>query len=101
MKEQYKGGRTRLDIVDFLIQSTGPPVTKVSCDLLSEKNNRQELSMAFFGEPSGADYDTFFEVASESKKVKFFNVQDKGCPNQLGVPASAASHQIVFFRNFD
>ena len=99
--EKYQGGRTRIDIVQFLIDATGPPVTGISCDLLSEKVNSQQLSMVYFGEPEGKTYtDVFYEVASESKKIKFYNVREQGCAEKLGVQSSAKS-PIVFFRNFD
>lgn len=61
-KQDYAGGRTSDTIVSWVTKKTGPASLETSCDSLDSKLTGK-LNLVYFGDFSGAHYDTFLTVA--------------------------------------
>jgi len=101
-KQEFNGGRTGDDIVNWILKRVGPPSTEVTCAQLKEKTDATKLAVAYFGETSAAQYSEVFlavaGTASVSDKYQFFHINDKECASAFGASSSPA---LVLFRTFD
>jgi hypothetical protein len=61
-KQDYAGGRTSDTIVSWVTKKTGPASVETSCDSLDSKLTGK-LNLVYFGDFSGAHYDTYLTVA--------------------------------------
>ena len=101
-KNQYTGGRTENDIVNWILKKVGPPSSEFSCAQLKEKIDASKLAIAYFGETVGREFaEIFLDVAQNpavSEKYQFFHVNDKECAISFGafnIPA------LFVFRKLD
>ena len=100
-KTEYTGGRTEVEIVNWILKRVGPPSTQVDCDKLKEKVEQSKLVAAFFGDSSSSQFNDVFIGATKDStvgdKFSFVHISDSECAASFG----ASSPSVVLFRKFD
>lgn len=101
-KQEYTGGRTENDIVNWILKKVGPPSSEVTCAQLKEKVEAGKLAVAYFGETANREYaEVFLDVSQNptvGEKYQFFHLNDKECATSFGANNLPA---LVLFRKFD
>jgi hypothetical protein len=67
------------------------------CDQVTEKTERNPISIVYFGSVQSDLYTAFNVVASENTKAVFYHVEDSECAKNFQVVAPT----ILIFRTFD
>lgn len=94
--QEYKGGRTEDEIVNWVKKRSGPPTTEVDDDKLEELKKTEKLLVVFFGSPDTAEFAEYTKVAqSDDKRTFLSNPSSKSLPEGLTEPG------IAIFRQFD
>lgn len=98
--EDYKGGRTTDTIISWVEKRTGPPFHSIeSCEELKQASKKKKLSLIYFGELEGADFDAF-KGAYENKSINVlfgFLHGHKDCAEEFKAPVPGFS----LTRSFD
>jgi protein disulfide-isomerase A1 len=101
VQQEYTGGRTENDIVNWILKRVGPPSTELTCADLKEKAKSDKLAVAYFGDVSGREFTEVHKgVAtnpSVGEKFNFYHLNDKDCAASFGAPVPG----LVLFRQFD
>jgi len=94
-ESEYKGGRTKQEIIDWISKKTGPPSRPMaSADTLEELKNESKVMVAYFGSESDAEYVTYTTFAATYEGITFahsFNAELN----------AANSGKVVLFKQFD
>jgi protein disulfide-isomerase A1 len=102
VKQEYTGGRTENEIVNWILKRVGPPSTEITCDQVKEKAAAHKLALVYFGDISATDkspvYNEVSQHGSVSEKFSFFHLNDKECAATYG---ASSTPSIVLFRQFD
>jgi hypothetical protein len=101
VKQEYTGGRTEGDIVEWILKRVGPPSSEVTCEELKKKAEDTKLVVAYIGDKEGKHsevYNTIASHASVSDKFAFVHLNDKECATSYGAQSTPA---LLVFRKFD
>lgn len=101
-KQEYTGGRTEHEIVNWMLKRFGPSSTEVTCEQLKEKLVDSKYAVAYIGDFSQREFSEVFISASEDSKMgekyQFFHSSDVECGSSYQASSFPA---IVLFRKFD
>ncbi|KFM29190.1 Protein disulfide isomerase-like 1-4 [Auxenochlorella protothecoides] len=99
----FGGGRTKDDIVRWIAKKTGPATSDVTAvdaaEKLSEKPGATVL--AYLSELSGADFESYTELAASKDDTEFFTTTSKDVAAKLGLTATGSVAVIRNYEGFD
>jgi len=94
--QEYKGGRTEDEIVNWIKKRSGPPASEVDDDKLESLKKSEKFLVVYFGSTDSAEYTQFEKVAAGDDKHTFvYNTDSKAAPEGLTQPG------VAIFRQFD
>jgi len=95
-ESEYKGGRTKAEIVEWITKKTGPSSKNItSADMLKELQDENKVLVTYFGkDESEAGYKTFMQVAATTDGVSFSHTFAAEFNEEFG-------NQVVLFKQFD
>jgi len=94
-ESEYKGGRTKAEIVDWVVKKTGPP-SKLMADAAALKDAQDEnkVMVVYFGAEDDAEFATFKTFAATTEGVSF--------GHSFNADLNAANTgKVVLFKQFD
>lgn len=94
-ESEYKGGRTKAEIIDWVSKKTGPPSKLLAnAAALEEAQNDAKVLVVYFGDEQDPEHVTFTTVAATTEGVSFAH----SFSPELN---SSQSGRIVLFKQFD
>ena len=89
----YKGGRTKQEIIDWVNNLSFPISTRAYCDELMVWTAKDPLALIYFGKFEGELYDQFIENALKPELYiyNFYHTSDTICATDYGVKAPGIS----------
>jgi protein disulfide-isomerase A1 len=94
--QEYKGGRTEDDIVNWIKKRSGPPVTEVTDEKLEELKKTEKFVIAFYGASDSAEFKEFEVYAAGDDKHTFVHN-----PSSSALPTGLTAPGVAIFRQFD
>jgi protein disulfide-isomerase A1 len=95
-ESEYNGGRTKAEIVEWIVKKTGPASKSVnSAQQLKDLQDEHKVLVVYFGSAdSDAKYQTFMQAASTTDGVIFGHSFDAAMLAEYG-------NKVVLFKQFD
>jgi protein disulfide-isomerase A1 len=94
-ESEYKGGRTKSEIVDWIMKKTGPPsrllADQAAVDAAKTDN---KVVVVYYGAESDAEYGVYTTVAATTENVVFTHVFNADL-------AAEAGAKVVLYKQFD
>jgi protein disulfide-isomerase A1 len=94
-KQDYTGGRTKDTIIAWINKKTGPASNQLNCGDFEQVQSKK-LAGVYFGDFSGALFESFMEVAKVNEDFEFFHAAAECAPAH-----SAQAPGVSVFRTFD
>ena len=92
----FKGKRTKKDIVGWINKWTGPPSKEISASQLEDLISKNSFNVVFIGK-DGEEFKTFQAAASSDIKWTFYHTFDNNASTKHGI----SGNKVVIFRNFE
>jgi protein disulfide-isomerase A1 len=95
--QDYQGGRTADEIVNWVKKRSGPPSSEVDDTKLNELKESEKVVVAFFGDADSTEFQEFEKAASSDDKYTYVHNTnaDATLPEGLTRPG------VAVFRKFD
>eukprot|EP00898_Chlorokybus_atmophyticus_P003666 jgi/Chlat1/42/ChrspC236667S00922 len=97
----YTAGRTRDDIVQYLLKRAGPPARTISTieEAHAIKESSSVTIVGFFASFDGPEWEQFTQMAADDYSVGYAQTNDTEVADILGMPAAPPA--IALFKSFD
>ena len=93
--QDYKGGRTEDEIVNWIKKRSGPPTTAIDDTKLEELKKSEKFVVVFYGSADSSEFKEYEKVASGDDKHSYLHNADGAAPEGLTAPG------VAVFRQFD
>lgn len=95
--QEYKGGRTADEIVNWVKKRSGPPSTEVDDSKIEELKNSEKIVVVFYGDKDSTEFGEYEKAAGSDDKHTYTHnfAADAKLPEGLTRPG------VAVFRNFD
>lgn len=93
--QEYNGGRTEDEIVNWIKKKSGPPSAQVDDAKLEELKKSEKFLVVFFGASDSTEFAEFEKVASGDDKHEFVHTTSSSLPEGLTAPG------VAIYRQFD
>lgn len=93
--QDYKGGRTEDEIINWIKKRSGPPTTEVDDSKLEELKKSEKFLVVYYGSPDTDEFTTYSKLAAGDDKHTFLHNPTGSAPEGVSTPG------VVIFRHFD
>ncbi len=94
--QEYQGGRTKDEIVNWINKKSGPPSKSVDSEGLDKAIENNKITVAFFG-AAGEEYTAFEKAAGTDDKRAYVHTTSEAAATAHGVTGP----KVVLFRKFE
>jgi len=92
---EYKGGRVKQEIVDWVVKKTGPSSKNLAnAEALKDAKTENRVMVVYFGTADDSRLATFMSVSQTVEGVTFAHTHDEALVAEHG-------HKVMLFKQFD
>lgn len=94
--QEYKGGRTEDEIVNWIKKRSGPPSAEVTEEKLAELKKSEKFLVVFYGAADSTEFAEFEKFAAGDEKHTFVHTSSSS-----SLPEGLTAPGVAIFRQFD
>lgn len=95
--QEYSGGRTADEIVNWVKKKSGPPSASVDDSKIEELKKSEKFVVVFYGDADSTEFAEFQKAASSDEKHSYVHNHDSSAT----LPEGLTRPGIAVYRNFD